>query len=343
MAPGTVPTRHDPKGSTMQAITRTTAMLAAVALAASGCAAQAAQAHDEHDRHHAPPGRAVAQEARAARNVVDVEVTGHAIDLPEQLAAGWTTFRFHNHSDEVHFGLLDLLPEGITVDDTVAEVVPVFQAGLDLINAGDPGAGFAEFAKLPAWYGDVVYAGGPGLVGPGETAATTVFLEPGTYVMECYVKSDGVFHTTHGMLAGFEVTDEETSVRSEPEADVTVTLSSNGSDSGEMVIDGDLRPGRQTIAVHFADQAVHGNVLGHDLHVGRVRADTDLDELGTWMSWITGLEGEAPVDFLGGAHDMPAGSTAYVEVTLTPGEYVFVAEVDDPASKGLLEVVTVGR
>lgn len=316
---------------------RTTAVLAAVALATAGLAIDHADAHGGSG--DGPPGRSVAQDARAERNVVDVVVTEHSLDLPEEVPAGWTTFRFHNRSDEVHFGVLELLPEGITVQDSIDEVVPVFQDGMDLINAGDPGAGFAEFANLPAWYFDVVFMGGPGLVAPGETAVVTVDLQPGTYAVECYVKTDGVFHSAHGMIAGLTVTEEQ-SVRTEPTPDVTVTISSDGA-TGELVIDGEFRPGRQTIAVHFADQAVHGNALGHDLHIARIGDDPDLDALGTWMSWITGLDGTPPAHFLGGTHEMPAGSTAYVDVTLRPGTYVLVSEVDDPASKGLLEVITV--
>jgi hypothetical protein len=81
--------------------------------------------------------------------------------------------------------------------------------------------------------------------------------------------------------------------------------------------------------------------LGHDLHIARIDDDTDLDELETWVNWITGMEAPAPVHFLGGTHDMPAGSTAYVEVLLTPGTYVLISEVDAPASKGLLQTITV--
>lgn len=311
---------------------RTTAVLAAAALATAGLAIEHADAHGPGD--DGPPGRSVAQDARAERNVVDVTVTDHSIDLPAEIPAGWTTFRFHNRSDEVHFGVLELLPEGRTVQDSIDEVVPVFQDGMDLINAGDPDA-FDEFGNLPAWYFEVVFMGGPGLVAPGETAVVTVDLEPGTYAMECYVKTDGVFHSTHGMIAGFTVTEAE-SVRTEPTADVTVTVSTEGFE-----IDGQFRPGRQTIAVHFADQTMHGNFLGHDLHIARVEDDTDLGALGTWMSWITGLDGAPPVHFLGGSHEMPAGSTAYVDVTLRSGSYVLVAEVDDPASKDLLETIAI--
>ena len=62
---------------------------------------------------------------------------------------------------------------------------------MDLINAGEPEAGFAEFADLPEWCAELVFMGGPGLVARGETAETAVYLEPGTDALEGYVKTDG--------------------------------------------------------------------------------------------------------------------------------------------------------
>lgn len=38
---------------------------------------------------------------------------------------------------------------------------------------------------------------------------------------------------------------------------------------------------------------------------------------------------------------MPAGSTAYLTVHLTPGHYAWIAEVPDPAAKGMLKTFTV--
>jgi hypothetical protein len=44
------------------------------------------------------------------------------------------------------------------------------------------------------------------------------------------------------------------------------------------------------------------------------------------MSWIDGMVSPAPVEFLGGADQMPAGSTAYFEVDLEPGSYAWISE-----------------
>lgn len=269
-------------------------------------------------------------------NVVDVISSGHSFELPEEIPAGWTTLRYHNESDATHFALLGDLPEGITADDSREEVAPVFQDAMDLINEGDPEAGFAEFTNLPEWSQELVYMGGPGFTAPGEVSQTTVELEPGNYQMECYVKTDGVWHT-FDMLVDVTVT-EERSNAPEPDADFEVTLTNDG-----MTLDGDVEAGEQTFAVNFDEQMEHGNALWHDVHVARLEDDTDLDELAAWMNWANpdGLEDPAPAEFIGGAQMMPEGHTAYVTVELERGEYAFIAEVDDPADKDLLQTVTV--
>ena len=68
----------------------------------------------------------------------------------------------------------------------------------------------------------------------------------------------------------------------------------------------------------------------------RLEDDTDLAALGDWMNWISGLQTPAPAEFLGGTHEMPAGKTAYFSALLTPGRYALIAEVPDPAAKGML-------
>lgn len=266
-------------------------------------------------------------------NVVDIVATGHALEAPAEIPSGWTTFRLHNRSSETHFALLDLMPENKSVADSIEEVVPAFQTLMNAINGAEETP-----LPLPEWSGEIVYMGGPGLIAPGETAETTVLLEPGTYVLECYVKTRGVFHSTHGMITGLTVTDE-VSGADEPRADVEVTVSS----AGGFVVDGAFRPGNRTIAVHFEDQIVHGNFLGHDVHLARIDEDTDLEVLAAWMDWSqpTGLEEPAPVTFLGGVHDMPAGSTGYFTARLTPGDYVLVAEVDDPQGKDMLHTFSI--
>jgi len=54
------------------------------------------------------------------------------------------------------------------------------------------------------------------------------------------------------------------------------------------------------------------------------------------MDWRPGegVQTPAPVLFLGGVEDMPAGSTGYFSVNLAPGNYAFMMEAPDPVGHG---------
>lgn len=286
-----------------------------------------------------------------APGLVEITARGLTLEGPDEIPSGWTTLRLANESGMIHFAALQKVPDGIGIEDQQAEVAPVFQEGMDLLNAGDVDAALAAFGKLPAWFFEVVFLGGPGLTSAGESAETTVHLEPGTYLLECYVKTNGTFHSfnddpeTYGMVMEITVTEEDSRARA-PRPTIDLAISS-GEDlySGGITGDDPVRPGRHTVAVHFEDQAVHEHFLGHDVHLARLGPDADLAELATWMNWTgpTGLDTPEPagVEFLGGIHEMPAGETGYFDVLLTPGCYAWVAEVPDPAGKGMLRTFSV--
>ncbi|MFW6084934.1 MAG: hypothetical protein ACODAA_06960 [Gemmatimonadota bacterium] len=278
------------------------------------------------------------------RSVLEVRATGpSSFELSaNEIPSGWTTVRLTNGSSVVHFAIVEKMPEvdgeQKTVEDSEEEVVPVFQNIMDDIRGLDPRFPEAGF-ELPAWYEEVVFLGGPGLVSPGETGEVTLDLEPGTYVIECYVKMpDGTFHSTEGMVEGLTVT-ESPSGGEPPAADARVTVSFDGG----IEMNGGLEAGRRTVEVVFTDQRAHEHFLGHDVHLVRLHEGpegTDLDELGAWMSWSApdGLAEPAPtgMTFVGGTHEMPAGSTTYVTAELEAGDYAWIAEIPDPAGKNML-------
>jgi len=308
----------------------TTILTLAVAIACvfSGCS----------DRDNAPV------RSGSDLNVVDVTARGLEFEAPDEILSGWTTFRFNNESGMIHFAVLQRLPEGIALEDQQEQVAPVFQKGMDLLNAGETDAAMEKFGELPEWFGQVVFVSGPGLTAAGQTAETSVYLEPGTYLLECYVKTNGVFHSynpspsAYGMVHELTVT-EESSNAAEPSATLTITLSSVRG----VEVQGNPTPGKHTVAVYFKDQQIHENFLGHDVHLVRLESDTDIEELAIWMDWSqpTGLETPAPAEFLGGTHEMPAGGTAYFTVRLKAGDYAWIAEVPSPAEKGMLKTFTV--
>ena len=313
----------------------TATMIAAAALLAGACERAPAPADfTDLEQANLPSAARVG----GSGVVLDVTTAGMDFDLRDVIPSGWTTVRYHNRSSFTHFFVIEKMPEGRTVEDSRREVVPVFQAAWNLIEAGDAAAGFAEFSNLPEWFSEIVFTGGPGLIAPGGTAETTLYLEPGTYVIECYVKApDGTFHTTMGMLRGLVVTEDASGGR-EPRAAYDVRISNSG-----MELEGTPRPGLRTFAVHFDEQMTHEHFLGHDVHLVRLADNTDLDEVAAWMNWATvgALTTPAPAEFLGGTQEMPAGNTAYFTALLTPGRYALVAEVPDPIGKNMLKTFVV--
>ncbi len=273
-------------------------------------------------------------------NLVEVKSTGMNFILPEEIPAGWSTFRYTNESPVTHFMLIDKMPvykgEQKTYED-FKKIPPVFSDALKLINAGKSEEGFAEFSRLPAWFPEIIYSGGVGMVSPGETAQTTVYLKPGIYVIECYVKTGGVFHPMHRQL----IVKEDTTNETPPKATVNLSISK----AEGIQAQNDLQAGLQTIAVDFKDQEPHEHFLGHDVQLVKLEKDQDLKQLEAWMNWADpkGLETPAPARFLGGTQEMPAGNTAYITVDLKPGTYAWISEVPKASSKNMLKKFTVEK
>ena len=273
----------------------------------------------------------------------EVLVEGMTFISQDTILSGWNTFEFINNSEEVHFILLDKYPEGKTIEDGKREVIPVFQEGMDRIYEGKMDESMAAFGKLPEWSSKIIYMGGVGLTSPGVTAHSTINLEPGYYVMECYIKMpNGQFHASMGMAKELIVKDSTSSI-AEPLANVKVSIS-----SAEGIAYTDSIPeGEVTFAVKFNDQKPHEHFLGHDVNLVRVDGNGNIDSLQAWMNWTLplGLKTPAPegFTFLGGVNEMPEGNISYFTATLEPGEYILISEVPNPAQKNMLKKFTIGR
>lgn len=274
-------------------------------------------------------------------NVIEIVTNAMDFQTLDTILSGWNTFKYINNSNETHFFLMDKYPNGKTIVDFEKEITPPFQNGMDLIIQGKSSEAFEEFSKLPEWYSEVIYSGGSGLVSPQKSGLTTIKLEPGNYLMECYVKMpNGKFHTSMGMVKAIIVTDKDSGNLS-PKETINITISSKEG----IVHDKPIAKGKQIFAVHFKDQIVHENFVGHDVNLVKINKDTDLEVLEKWMNWAepNGLMSPAPVGFtfLGGVNDMPAGSKGYFTAILEPGNYALVSEVPNTINKKMLKTFSV--
>ncbi|UKM63894.1 hypothetical protein GSB9_00441 [Flavobacteriaceae bacterium GSB9] len=274
-------------------------------------------------------------------NVIDIVTRSMEFQSVDTIPSGWNTFKYQNLSNETHFFLLDKYPEGKTAENAMTEIAPIFEEGMDLINAGKAEEGFKAFGKLPEWYGSIVFSGGSGLIAPKHTAITTVKLDPGYYIMECYVKMpNGKFHTLMGMAKPIIVVEQD-SDNLPPEATINITLSGEEGISYE----GTITKGKQIFSVFVKDQKPHENFIWHDINLVKLTDDASIEALEAWMDWSDpkGLITPVPngVTFLGGVNDMPEGSTGYFYADLIPGKYAFISEVPNTNEKGLLKTFEV--
>ena len=281
----------------------------------------------------------------STENTLSLEIVGLSFVGPTEIGSGWTTIRINNDSGMTHHGLVYRLPDGITEEMVNEQVVRPIQEGLTANIAGDLDRAAEIMHTIPAWIGDFVYMGGPGMISHGVAGETTMYLEPGEYIVECYVKTNGVQHNynpipgARGMVLALTVK-EEPGGMSEPDANVTLAISN----SGYAIEDGEFVAGENNVRVKFAEQRLYNNFVGHDAHFFRISPDTDVEASARWVDFFPndGQQTPAPAHYVGGIHDMPEGSTAYIKMQLEEGEYGIVAEVPDAQEIGLFRRFTVG-
>jgi hypothetical protein len=257
-------------------------------------------------------------------SVIEVTATNYAFTAPPKFPSGWVTLRFDNQAPETHFMILWRLPEGKSFDEWVVEVANPFNS---LYREYRSGALSQEEllerlgTALPDWFWAAQPMGGPGFTAPDRISQTTVFLEPGDYVMECYVRAKDeadTFHSKHGMLRPLIVT-EETAGESPPEADLEITLSNY-----EISVQGEMSAGEHRVRVRVEEDPE--GFVKHNVHLARLDGDTSAEDVAVWLDWVDAMLPPAPAVFLGGAGQRLAGSESYLTVTLEPGRYAWVSE-----------------
>ncbi len=288
------------------------------------------------DKKEAPDLDVKLNEASLSK-VIEVVTNAMEFQLRDSIKSGWNTFKYINNSPEAHFILFDKYPEGKSIEDAHNEVMPAFDKGMELIIEGKMDAAMDAFGKLPEWFGDIVFSGGSGLISPNQSNLFTIKLDPGYYILECYVKmADGKFHSSMGMTKELIVLNED-SGNKPPSKSVKITLSSTEG----MVVEGEFKKGKNIVGINNKDQIVYENFVGHDVNLVKLDAGADMEALEAWMNWAspTGLMTPFPdgVTFLGGVNDAPAGSIQYFEVDLDEGDYVLISEIPNASDKGMLK------
>ncbi len=281
---------------------------------------------------------------QSKHNVLSLNIDGWSFVGPSEVSSGWTTVRVNNDSGMIHHAVVYRLPDGVT-DGMMADlVIEPIQKSLTARLAGDLDKANQILGTIPEWVSNIVYFGGPGMMSDGVVGEATMYLEPGRYIVECYVKTNGTQHNynpdpgVHGMVLPFEVTSDDGGM-AEPDANVTVAISNTGFE----IIDGAFKTGTNSVRVKFIEQNRYNGLVGHDAHIFRIGPDTNIAEAVRWMNPFSndGQETPGPAYFVGGIHDMPEGTTGYFKLDLEAGTYGLVAEIPDAQETGLFQTFSV--
>jgi len=274
--------------------------------------------------------------------VVNVEAMDHAfeVDAPDELPSGWISFVLNNQmANNVHEISLVQLPDEATHEEYLTDYMSAWETVLrEYQESVVERSGISDRVNemLPAWSGDISYATTRGLVSPGRIAERTVYLEPGKYMMVCWLKTeDGVIHIIEGMHWEFTVT-EDAANSPEPNPESRITLHEN-----EIEVDWEPGTGKHTFELE-SERDPAGRAYHNNLHLVRMEDGTDLNEVNDWLDWykIGGLRSPSPAEFLGGIGFVRTVDTAYFSLDITePGEYAWIVFISQ--GEGLFKTFTV--
>lgn len=278
-------------------------LIAGSTVAAAGCT-------PKHDAPHETDASANATTPVPA-NVLAITATDFAFDAPDSVPAGYTTIRVTTKGRELHHASLVRLEQGKTAEDFIAA-----------LKAGGP---------PPAW---MVDAGGPNPPVPnGGVSEVTEMLEPGNYVIVCFVPSpDGTPHVMKGMLRPLTVTGPVTAAAA-PVPDATITLADYS-----FTMSAPLTAGHHVIRVD------NTGMQSHEIFVARLAPGKTAMDL---VHWVESQKGPPPAEPLGGVAAIAVSDTTYLPLDLTPGHYALVCFLPDAkdgkphAVHGMVKEITV--
>lgn len=265
-----------------------------VAFALGACKVKEAGRDSAIGSDSVPAGDAAATTSAAATpNVVTITATEYAFDAPAQIPAGLTTLRLVTNGKEMHHATLIKLEDGKTIDD--------FKQAMQ--KEGPPSS----------W---MSMSGGPNPPRPGGTTEETQILEPGNYVLVCFIPSpDGVPHIAKGMLRPITVTPSTGTQAAAPVPDITVKL-----------VDYGFEPSKPITAGKHIIRIENAGKQPHELVLVRLAPGKTVQQL---ASWVEKMDGPPPGEPLGGVASIHPGGYGFITADLTPGDYGFLCFVPD--------------
>jgi len=243
--------------------------------------------------------------ATKARPKVTIVAHDYSFDLPAQIPSGYVDVTVQNQGKEDH------------------------QA--QLVKLGS--LSFAKFKTqtnpnaVPA---GTLFLGGPNEATPGKSTTATMKLDPGKYAVVCLIPSskDGKPHEAKGMVKQVEVVRTDASVDTAPPSDSTIELS-----EFTFVMPKDFN-GKGMVDITNVGGQVHEMVL-LKLNPGKTLADAKkflLVPPGTPPP--AGPPPFSPVPGIGGIVGISPHQHNWLDMNLTPGNYMLICFFPNTAAPG---------
>lgn len=241
-------------------------------------------------------------DTRAAKiPVVTVHAKDFAFDAPKTIPAGMTSFKLVNDGKNLHHLQILKLEQGKTFAD--------LQAALK--NPGQP-----------AW---LVSVGGPNAAVPGSTIEATLNLEPGNYVIACFIPSPGdpTPHFAKGMIQPLTVSAAAGVAQAgapeveAPTPDVHLVLKDYG-----FAFSKPLHAGKNVIHV------MNEGPQDHEAVFVKLAPGKHISDFNTWAT-TGGMKGPPPAMPVDGMAGLAKGRTGIFTANLTPGTYGLICFAPD--------------
>jgi hypothetical protein len=231
--------------------------------------------------------------AATAMHHLSIVASNYAFDAPDTVAAGLTSIDLLNRGPDLHHAWLVRLDEGHTATDYFVAL----KAG------GTP----------PSWAHDV---GGPNAPAPGQRSSAFVNLEPGRYLLVCFVPAaDGAPHLMKGMLHQLVVRPaaSPSAVSLSPDAELSLR-------------DYDFTFAKPIVAGHRILRVRNDGVQPHEVVVVRINPGHTVEEVAAWAEKPNGPPPGMPI---GGTTGLAPGAEDAVALDLQPGEYGLICFLPD--------------
>lgn len=245
-------------------------------------------------------GPAAASTIAPAVNIpqISIKASDYAFEAPAKVEAGLVSITLTNEGQEPHHVQLARLNDGVTQEQ--------FQAALQ----ESPEAAFPL----------VTFAGGAGIIDPGNNQQVIVELTPGQYVLLCFVPShDGMPHLAKGMMAPMEVVKgSEHADMPEIKADATIKLL-----DFSFALPAEVKAGQQVWKVVNEGKQVH------EIAIIKLGDGKTMEDVAAFMKDPHGMP---PFADAGGFQAIDPGDVGWLNLNLQPGSYVALCYVPDPAT-----------